>query len=206
MILLINSAGKLVFENISAEEQAYIDAYRSRETYYTKYRTQHGEYAGKLSENYQGTVYVLATPYEEKSAVVELLDELIRRFCVTVTPAAKSVLEAWRIQAGQSEGVAKLNEEIALLKQKEERFRKIMKEGCRACPHFRIGQSNGDMVGRCTVCGDKELPATAYLPGYGRTVGARNWGMKFYPCKGCEYLEEKEKEDEHLREHCGCAG
>lgn len=178
MRLEINSNGKIVLREVKGAAVEYIESERKK---LVDPNYQHWYF----SRNYEGTVYVTATPYEDKTEFVELLDVLIDRHGLTVTESARHLLRAWRrdaLTARESERTSGL---IKGLEEQIKTLRRLLKEGCAGC-EYRVTDGDGC---RCALNGEW-LHETPLSPRYGPKDGSC-WGTKYYPNENCKYLTER---------------
>lgn len=178
MRLELTSFGKIVLREVAGDAAEYIESERSK---LVDPDYQHWCF----SKNYDGTVYVTITPYEDKVEIVEQLDVLADRYGLTVSENMKTLLSAWRMEAMRAHENKKTNAEIRALESRINTLQRVLREGCEACTSFCFKEE----YGRCKEDG-KILHETPISPRYGPTDGSA-WGQRWYPHDGCKYLTER---------------
>ncbi len=178
MKLEINTNGKIVLREIYGEAADYIENERKK---LVEPNYQHWYF----SRNYEGTIYITATPYEDKTEFVAMLDELVDRYGLTVSEGARHLLCAWRRDVLTAQEGERTSGLIKGLEEQIKTLRKLLNDGCGGCEYL---VTDGDCV-RCSINGER-LHETPLSPRYQPKDGSC-WGQRFYPHEDCKYLTER---------------
>lgn len=177
MRLDISIQGKIVLREVIGAAAEYIESERKK---LADPDYQHWCF----SKNYEGTVYVTATPYEDKTQLMELLDVLFEQYGLTLTEVTRHLLCAWRRDVLTAQEGERTSGLINGFEEQIKTLRKLLKDGCWGCENL---VTDGD-CGRCALNGER-LNETPLSPRYGPEDGSC-WGQRFYPHEDCKYLTE----------------
>lgn len=180
MQLELRSNGSLAINGVTADAMDYIN--REREA------TPNGGHGHWIfSYDHEGTVYITATPYEEKKDLLRILDMLVSHYGLTVQNNVIPLLDSWRRNELYAEQTYQANMRAEGLEGRLKRLQHILREGCAWCRNFC---HDGD-CGRCGLDGKElsETPLSFRNGGYdGR--GVQRVGSKYYPHEECKFLNE----------------
>ena len=186
MRLELNSAGKYVLRGVSVQAWEYIKAERER--------CGSPEHFCFGRENFNGTVYITVTQYEDKTEIVQILNKFVFRYGLTTDDTTERVLNMWREDAEQAYASMRANEEKRAAELLVTHLKRIMREGCKDCTYFRSERCGDELNGYCTAMGKTELQAGALNFKDGLYMkGVQYMGTKFYPCESCIFLKYKEE-------------
>lgn len=183
MILTVNSAGKLVIQDLTEGAKAYIEAERQKlhDPVY-----QHWFF----SQVYGDTVYITTAPEEDKFYFVQHLDALSIMGMGT-TETTKHLLFAWRREAAHTVENMRSNAEIERLTAKARNLKIRLRQGCDGCKYFASYMDGDDACGECKAHGDARnidgIPAWTKFENKG---GVSYPTYKFYPREDCIFLKE----------------
>lgn len=183
MRMEINPTGGVVLRDVTGEGAAYIDSERN------KFVDPDDHYQHWIfSRNYEGTVYITVTPYEDKKKLVGMLNHLRENFGLTVSENARYVMHAWSMEAKIAMQQAEAQAQMLQFQNHIEKLKHVLREGCEGCENFC---HDGD-CGRCRADG-KSLIETPLSPRCAKTdKGGRSyWGERFYPHEGCKYITKR---------------
>lgn len=178
MRLELRNNGSVVIREVTADAMAYLEYERDLvDATYTRWLFSH---------NQEGTVYITATPYEDKTHVYEIIEELIAHYGLIVPDILTPVLYTWRRDACI---VKNCREKTDAMKERVYALKRVLKNGCEGCENFCY---DGD-YGRCKADGGvlNETPLSFRNGQYDRD-GVWHVGQKFYPHESCKLLNEKE--------------
>lgn len=180
MRLELRDNGSMAIREVNADAMDYINRERAAAP-----DAEHRHWC--LSYNYDGTVYITATPYEEKKDLLRILDVLIKHYGLIVPNNVKPLLYSWRRDELYSKQSYEANKRIDALEGHLKSLQRLMKEGCEGCKNFC---HDGD-YGRCKEDG-KELNETPLSFRNGKYDRDGVWHIcsKFYPHEDCKFLKE----------------
>lgn len=176
---LLNN-GVVAIRKVTADAMDYID--REREA-----TPDAGHRHWLFSYNYEGTVYITATPYEEKKDLLRILDMLISHYGLIVSDNVKPMIDLWRRDELYAKQTYEANARAEALEGRLKSLQHLLKVGCEGCKNFCY---DGD-CGRCKLDG-KELNETplSFRNGKYDRQGVLHLGSKFYPHEDCKFLNE----------------
>lgn len=183
MRLELRDDGAMLLRDVGDEAWEYINEERAK-------LPNPGWQHWLFSENrYEGTVYVTATPEEDKCELVRITDALIDKYGMELQGQALPVLQSWRREAAYAWHTSRNNESLYALKGQLDGLKAILKEGCVACGYFRLKRNGDGLDGYCEACG-KALAQTIFDFGNGKTVDGISYpGTKYYPFSECKICE-----------------
>lgn len=185
MRLELDSEGKLYIRDITNDAWDYI----------TKLRNLAGDpwdwYFSKTPNN--GSVRVYYNSYNfADDKLMGYLDELIGFYGMQYSASVGLVLQSWRDTCARQKGFVELLRENRKLEDNIRYFRAILPSGCKRCGNFCIIRNGDDIEGYCRLDGKYiHLDYTPLSFAYGDfdNNGVGYMGSKYFPHKGCKYLE-----------------
>lgn len=188
----ISENGKLVLREVTDEAWEYITSEMKRLLTHPNY--QHWYFS---RERFDGSVYVTATPAEDKTEFMRIMDCLISDFGLEFTQASVHLIRAWRRDDAYAETASQWNAEKDAAEKQIKNLQRLLREGCNGCKHFRVEQIGDDADGYCTAgATPQKLESSLLRFEHGEWDADKKVyhpGRKYYPCSGCKYLNEGER-------------